>query len=258
MLSEETHWTNTTNVRIDCHLVLCSFTFGVTGVLRICFASEDIKSLQIAGLEITPAALASAPGISGVGSTGRAAPSGRMQQSSFLVSKESMADRQCVSVGQNGVTVVKEHHVSQHTPFECESKRHSPHSAPRDEPEVRVPLITVAYGRSGDKGDSANVGIIARHSCFYPYLLRELTESAVVAHMESLVSTQSNYSFKISSVQRYELPNVQGLNFLLNGDLGGGGASSLFYDKQGKTFAQRLLTMHVSVPARLLPSTAKL
>jgi hypothetical protein len=104
---------------------------------------------------------------------------------------------------------------------------------------VRVRLIEVAHARSGDKGDTANVGVIARKSAFYPLLVRELTADRVAAHFTGMITR---------GVERFELPNLHALNFLLHGALGGGGTVSLKTDAQGKTLSTALLRMEIEVP----------
>ena len=103
---------------------------------------------------------------------------------------------------------------------------------------MKIPLSRVAHGRSGDKGDTANVGIIAFDERHYPILVREVTAERVKAHFGDYVK---------GSVERYELPNLGALNFLLNGALGGGGTLSLRIDAQGKTFSAALLRMEIEV-----------
>ncbi|NUQ81055.1 MAG: hypothetical protein HUU10_05530 [Bacteroidetes bacterium] len=95
-------------------------------------------------------------------------------------------------------------------------------------------LIEIAHGRSGDKGDTANVGIIARRPEDYPFLVQFLTEERVKSYFGNMVT---------GPVMRYELPNIHALNFLLHGALGGGGTLSLKLDAQGKTLAAALLKM---------------
>jgi hypothetical protein len=104
---------------------------------------------------------------------------------------------------------------------------------------VRVPLLELAHARSGDKGDTANVGVIARRPEFYPVLVRELTVERVAAHFAGMLT---------GGVERFELPNLGALNFLLHGALGGGGTVSLKTDAQGKTLGTALLRMEVEVP----------
>jgi hypothetical protein len=104
---------------------------------------------------------------------------------------------------------------------------------------VRVRLLELAHARSGDKGDTANVGVIARRPEFYPILVRELTVERVAAHFAGMLT---------GGVERFELPNLGALNFLLHGALGGGGTVSLKTDAQGKTLSTALLRMEVEVP----------
>ncbi len=99
-------------------------------------------------------------------------------------------------------------------------------------------LIEIAHVRSGDKGDTANVGLIAINDRHYPVLRREVTPDRVKAHFGELCT---------GSVDRFELPNIGALNFLLHGALGGGGTLSLRADAQGKTLGAALLRMEVEI-----------
>lgn len=103
---------------------------------------------------------------------------------------------------------------------------------------MRIPLSRIAHGRSGDKGDTSNIGIIAYDDRHYPVLVREVTAERVKAHFGELVK---------GKVERYELPNLGALNFLLYEALGGGGTLSLRIDTQGKTFSAALLRMEIEV-----------
>jgi len=108
---------------------------------------------------------------------------------------------------------------------------------------AKVHLLKIAHGRSGDKGNGSNVGIIARHPDLYPFLVEKLTEDVVKEHMKDICK---------GKVERYELPNISALNFLLNESLGGGGTVSLKLDAQGKTHASTLLRLEMDVPDELL------
>lgn len=99
--------------------------------------------------------------------------------------------------------------------------------------------MDIAHARSGDKGDTANVGVIAIRSEWYPILERELTTERVARHFRGMIT---------GHVERFELPNLDALNFLLHGALGGGGTLSLKTDAQGKVFSTALLRMVVDVP----------
>lgn len=106
-----------------------------------------------------------------------------------------------------------------------------------------VPLVRLCLARSGDKGDTANVGVIARSPHVYRWLLDHLTADVVKQHFKGAV---------LGEVERHPMPNLLAVNFLLHESLGGGGTSSLRFDNQGKTYAQFLLSMPVTVPAALL------
>ena len=103
---------------------------------------------------------------------------------------------------------------------------------------MKVSLTKIAHARSGDKGDTANVGLIALRDEYYPILVREVTADAVKKHFGPMVKGE---------VERFELPNLHALNFLRHGSLGGGGTLSLMTDAQGKTFSTALLRMEVEI-----------
>jgi hypothetical protein len=103
---------------------------------------------------------------------------------------------------------------------------------------MQVQLVKIAHARSGDKGDTANVGLIALREDFYPLLVREVTAARVKEHFKGIVHGE---------VERFELPNLGALNFLLHESLGGGGTLSLMTDAQGKTFSTALLRMKIEV-----------
>ena len=108
---------------------------------------------------------------------------------------------------------------------------------------MKVPLYRVALARSGDKGDASNVGLIARLPELYETLRAQVTAERVKEHFREVCR---------GGVDRYEVPNLLALNFILHDSLGGGGTESLKNDAQGKTHAQGLLTMTVEVPDELL------
>jgi hypothetical protein len=103
---------------------------------------------------------------------------------------------------------------------------------------MKIKLIDIAHARSGDKGDTVNIGLIAREDRFYPLLLRHVTPERVKEFFGEMVK---------GNVERFELPNLGALNFLLHHALGGGGTKSLMNDAQGKTFSSALLRMEIEI-----------
>ena len=103
---------------------------------------------------------------------------------------------------------------------------------------MKVRLVDIAHARSGDKGDTANVGLIALKPEWYELLRKEVTLARVKKHFKGMVS----------GVDRFELPNLNALNFLLHGALDGGGTISLKTDAQGKVYSTALLRMEIPVP----------
>ena len=108
-------------------------------------------------------------------------------------------------------------------------------------------LRWLAHARSGDKGNTANVGLIALEPEYYPILVREVTTTRVARHFRGMVT----------GVERFELPNLSALNFLLHGALDGGGTISLKTDAQGKVYSTALLRMEIPVPAALARRLAR-
>jgi hypothetical protein len=103
---------------------------------------------------------------------------------------------------------------------------------------MKVRLLDIAHARSGDKGDTANVGVIANRPEWFPLISRELTHDRVVQHFSGMIN---------GDVERFELANLNALNFLLHGALGGGGTLSLKTDAQGKVYSTAMLRMVLDV-----------
>ena len=103
---------------------------------------------------------------------------------------------------------------------------------------MKIQLTKLAHARSGDKGDTANVGLIALREDFYPLLVHQITAARVKEHFKGICKGE---------VERFELPNLGALNFLLHESLGGGGTLSLMTDAQGKTLSTALLRMEIDV-----------
>lgn len=185
-----------------------------------------------------------APGITGAGS-GRPKPVPNMVHFPLLIPKSQVTTRYVV--GSDAIKTVgwgswdSSAAYSKPTPIAF-----IPEPGSSSEPLVKTRLINVAYGRSGDKGDVCNIGIIARDPKYLPYIKRSITEQAVSDYMKHLCK---------GTVTRFELPGPNAFNFVLTHSLNGGGLSSLVVDRQGKTYAQLLLSgLEVEIPASLLPS----
>jgi hypothetical protein len=110
---------------------------------------------------------------------------------------------------------------------------------------VRVPLERIAAGRSGDKGEASNVGLIARSASAYEWMRERLTPAWVKQRCAAFVKGE---------VERFEVPNLLALNFILHDSLGGGGSASVLTDAQGKTHAQALLRCDIELPEHVLAS----
>jgi len=108
---------------------------------------------------------------------------------------------------------------------------------------VKIRLLDIAHARSGDKGDTANIGVIARREEYYPLLVKYLSAERVRVHFAGIV---------LGRVERFELPNLGALNFLLHEALGGGGTRSLKNDAQGKTLGSAMLRMELDIEEQLI------
>lgn len=108
---------------------------------------------------------------------------------------------------------------------------------------MKALLGRIAIARSGDKGDTANIGVIALHESAYPVIVQEVTTERIKKYFTSIC---------LGEVERFELPNLGALNFLLHESLGGGGTVSLMLDAQGKTFAASVMGLEVEVPEAVL------
>lgn len=206
--------------------------------LRVAVHHPSPAGIEIFSKEFMGAALAMSTGRTGL-APGRPKASPIVRLFSFLYPKERVP----VEVRVDGQAVTLSHVVD----------RGGSVPAPRPSPEevcppgerVPVPLVYLAVARSGDKGNHANIGVIARRPEYLPWIRAALTPAAVRARFAHFVT---------GHVERFDLPGVHGLNFLLHDTLGGGGVASLHLDPQAKTYAQLLLEMPVPVP----PSLARL
>ena len=207
-------------------------------VLKFAAKHQDIRAVGIMLKESVGLGLATPPGLSGfVG--GRPKPSPIVRLFSFLIDKDQ------VKVTIDNGTSQYEIKNSSSKEFNLNSikKPSAPNFEDATEKLTDVPLIRVAYGRSGDKGNKANIGIIARDPKFYPAICNFLDEKVVKDCFSNFLE---------GSVERYFLPGSNSLNFILNDVLGGGGPASLRNDPQAKAYAQILLDQTIPIPAKLI------
>jgi len=207
-------------------------------VLRVSVRHSHRAALELFAREIAPAGTSWSPGTTGA--DGRPRPSPAIQQFAFLLDKALLAPSVCID---NAVEPVHIPVGQSAVPAPADEPFAPPQAASATGPTVQVPLIRVAWGRSGDKGDSSNVGIIARRAEWLPLLREQLSEARVAQWLAHLVH---------GTVTRYDVPGIHALNFLCTQALDGGGMASLRNDPLGKGMAQILLTMPVQVPAAWL------
>lgn len=207
-------------------------------VLKLAAKHPQREALELLAREIAPSATSMAQGITGF-AAGRPSPSPVVRLFSFLIDRSRVAQR----VALDGQPLAFEPRVFAATPDRQVEESGPNESLAPTGPITRVPLLRVAHGRSGDKGDSANIGIIARSPAAYAELRRVLSAEVVQRHFAHVAQ---------GPVRRYELPGFGALNFVLDRALGGGGVASLRYDPQGKAFAQMLLDLEVDVATSVL------
>ncbi len=207
----------------------------VWGRLGAKHSSQDALNLLLR--EMTSTGTSMSPGTTG-GGVGRPKPSPVVRLFSFLVDKESITPT--VHFGGNSSTVP----LAGGEPFDTASiERPKVEAGALAGDTTEVPLVTIAHGRSGDKGNNANIGIIARKAEFLPIIREQLSVEAVGEYFAHLLE---------GGVDRYDLPGIHAVNFVLHEVLGGGGIASLRQDPQGKAYAQMLLDYPVRVPNSLL------
>ena len=207
-------------------------------MLKLAVKHEDAVGVGIFLKEMAGIGLATPPGLSGFTGSGRAKPSPIIRLMSFMTPK-SLPDIKIDIEGE----VIPFFDIS----FYNEVMDLPPAITPRTPSEVcevNVPLRALAWGRSGDKGDKANIGIIARDAEFLPFIWNSLT-------CEAAASRFSHFMADTQDIERFYLPGSHAINFLLDYTLGGGGAASLRNDAQAKGYAQILLTTKIAVPQRI-------
>jgi hypothetical protein len=203
-------------------------------VLKLAAKSTSKDSLELFAREFAPAATSMAPGTLGLVG-GRPSPTPVVRLFSFLWPKRKLTIEIDVQGERSGVA------LAPGEPLDLESlppaRRHiDAATAPTSQ---MLPLVALAHGRSGDKGDKANIGIVARRPEHLAWLSAWLTPERVAAHFAHRAP---------SKVERFDLPGVGAINFVLHDVLGGGGMASLHTDNLAKAYAQVLLAMQVPAP----------
>ncbi|MDB5972587.1 MAG: hypothetical protein JWQ90_5037 [Hydrocarboniphaga sp.] len=228
-------------------------------VLKLAVHHDDAKALEVFGREFVPPATAMAQGITGIfGGRPSAAPLVRLfsclvAKSSVRIEVDGIAFLSPSPASGGGLgwgrDVAERRYLPPPSAFglgwgvtQCHSplsQTPSPASQGKETSKT-VPLVDLAYGRSGDKGDFANIGVLARKPEYVAILREQLTADAVHEYFAHFVK---------GKVERYEWPGLQGFNFLLHQALGGGGTASLRYDPQGKMLAQVLMDFPIRMPS---------
>jgi hypothetical protein len=201
-------------------------------VMHLAVRHPDKKALEIFAREIAPAGTSWSPGTTGAGG-GRPSVSPLVRLFSCLIPRDAAPARVMIDGAAQDVSPWPLSPEAQPSPIDPVRAQMA------QGPYVGVPLIALAFARSGDKGDSANIGVIARKADYLPHLRAVLTPEAVKAYLAHLVEGE---------VSRFDLPGIGGMNFLLTRALGGGGMASLRNDPLGKGLAQILLSMEVDAP----------
>lgn len=215
-------------------------------ILKLAVQHADKNALEIFGREFIPPATSMAQGITGF-SGGRPSPTPLVRLFSCLVPKSAVnieVDDQAFVLPPPPAGEGGGGGAGQGVAAAPAAPPPHPDPLPQGgEGMVSVPLIRLAYGRSGDKGDAANIGVLARKPEYLPYLREQLTAEAVRQYFAH---------FAKGKVERFELPGLHGFNFLMHEALGGGGMASLRYDPQGKMLAQVLMDFPITVPEGLV------
>jgi hypothetical protein len=202
-------------------------------LLRLVVVHDSREALEIFGRELGSIGLSCAPGTTGIYS-GRPKPAPVVRLFTMFLDKSRLGNPKLTVADAAPVEVP----VPMHGGYAPPEKHHG-EAAPQNAETVDVPLLKLAYARSGDKGNASNVAIFARKPEYLPWLRRILTPEAIVAQLSQLVN---------GPAERFEAPGLHALNFLIQNALGGGGMASLRIDPQGKAYGQMVLEMTVPAP----------
>ena len=211
-------------------------------VMKLAAKHPDARAIGVLLKEVTGLALATPAGLTSFAG-GRPKPSPVVRLFSFALPKNALSIT--VDVDGSVTTLDTETGVAFH-PSQLERPT-DPAGPASDGNMVDVPLVKLAWARSGDKGDKANIGIIARDESYLPYISASMTDAVVATRFSHFLDTSDGGG----KVERFFLPGSHAFNFLMDNALGGGGVASLRADPQAKAYAQILLDHPVSVPADL-------
>ncbi|MDF2445857.1 MAG: hypothetical protein K0S46_1093 [Moraxellaceae bacterium] len=231
----------------DVEIIGTETTYGAHGrhantrevVVKIAVTHPVKEALLFFASEIAQASTGMAPGLAGIFG-GRPKPSPVVKLFSCLVKKSQVP----VAIDLDGERRTVDIPAGSGAPLPTPLVAGETARLAGD--EVEVPLVKLAWGRSGDKGNSSNIGIIARRPEYLPYIRASVNEQSVRAWMAHVLDGDN------SVITRYELPGLHAVNFLMTNALGGGGIASLRIDPQGKALGQQLLEIPVKIPAALL------
>ena len=212
-------------------------------VVKIAAKHDQKEALALLGREIAPMSTGGVVGMTGSFGAGRVSPQPVIRMFSCLVPKSRVP----VVVDVDGLRIALQEGARSGGFDAASLPAEAPPAKPLTGATETVPLVALAYGRSGDKGDNANIGIFARKPEYQPILDAEVTEEAVANYFGHRIN---------GKVSRWRLPGIKGFNFLLRQALGGGGMASLKADPLAKAFAQMLLDMPVRVPAEVAKELA--
>ena len=210
-------------------------------VLRLAVTHPRKEALELFAREVAPAGTSWSPGTTGAGG-GRASVAPSIRQYAFLLDKSQVEARVAID-GQPIEVPRTDAPAAAGAPPPRPATTAKPEAPPEAVDTVEVPLIRLAWARSGDKGDTSNIGVIARHPALLPLLREQLTEARVADWLSHLVKGR---------VTRYEVPGIDAFNFVCEQALGGGGMASLRNDPLGKGMGQILLAVPVRVSPALL------
>lgn len=209
-------------------------------VAQIEVRHNDRNAIEIFSREVTGVALSMTTGRAGVGAAGRPEATPVVAQFAFLIEKNSVVPKVLIDGKDIGFSLPV---PSAFDDAGIPAPSSGPEHTCDDRDMVSVPLLRIAVARSGDKGNSANVGVMARRPEFYDTLCRELTPERVKQYFDHVTK---------GTVHVFAAPGFDAINVLMHESLGGGGTSSVNLDKLGKTYGQQILAMSVRVPAVLI------